>query len=266
MITDISHFGARAIKRLRIVALPLALCVGAAGAREARAQALHSLPSPQSLMARHDSLIGGRAIMEQHQSLRMVGTFTLSAAGITAPLEILKVRPNKYLFRTSLGQMGEILSGFDGSTAWAIQPGQGPVILEGEQAAQVALQADFFGDLHDPSKFSGLETLEITEFEGRRAFKTRMSRPDGAVIHGYFDVETGLSAGVSHTMETPMGKMEMVTIYSDYANFGGMLVATRVVQRNPQFDVVLSIVSVEYDVLDPAAVALPESVKALIRP
>ena len=93
-----------------------------------------------------------------------------------------------------------------------------------------------------------------------------MSRPDGAVIHGYFDVETGLSAGVSHTMETPTGKMEMVTIYSDYANFGGMLVATRVVQRNPQFDVVLSIVSVEYDVLDPAAVALPESVKALIRP
>ena len=266
MITDVSRSGARAFRRLRTVALPLALCVGAVGAREAGAQVRPALPSPQSLMARHDSLIGGRAILEQHQSLRMVGTLTLSAAGITAPLEILKVRPNKYLFRTSLGPMGEILSGFDGATAWAIQPGQGPIILEGAQAEQVALQADFFGDLHDLSKFSHVETLEIAEFEGRRAYTIRMSRADGAVVHGYFDVETGLSAGVSHSLETPMGKQEMVTIYSDYTNFDGLLVATRVVQRNPQFEVVLTISAVEFDVLDPAAVALPESVKALIKP
>lgn len=263
MITETPRFGARAIRRLLTVSLAVALSLGAPGASKAGAQ---TLPSPQSLMALHDSLVGGRETMERYQSLRMVGTFTLSAAGITAPLEILKVRPNKYLFRTSLGQLGEILSGFDGTTAWAIQPGQGPLILEGDQAKQVALQADFFGDLHDPAKFSTLETQEIVEFEGRRSYKVRMAREDGTVVHEYFDVETGLSAGGSLSMETPVGKVEMITVYSDYTNFGGMLVATRVVQRNPQFDVVLSILSVAFDVLDPAAVALPESVKALVKP
>ena len=75
-----------------------------------------TLPSARELAARHDSLVGGRALLETRQSVRMLGSFTLAAAGIEAPLEILKVRPNKYLFRTSLGMMGDILSGFDGTT------------------------------------------------------------------------------------------------------------------------------------------------------
>lgn len=224
------------------------------------------LPTAQSLAARHDSLVGGRATLEAHQSVRMIGSFSLAAAGIDAPLEILKVRPNKYLFRTSMGQLGELLSGYDGRTAWVIQPGQGPVILDGEQAAQVAEQGDFFGDLHDTTKFESMETLEETEFEGRRAYKVRLARPNGTVVHEYFDVATGLSAGGSMSVPTPLGPMEMVTVLSDYREFGGMRVATRVVQKNPQFEVVLSIVSVEFDTIDPSAVALPESVKALVKP
>lgn len=242
----------------------LAVTVGSLlSASSAHAQ---SLPSARELAARHDSLVGGRALLESRQSVRMLGSFTLAAAGIEAPLEILKVRPNKYLFRTSLGMMGEILSGFDGTTAWAIQPGQGPLILRGDQAAQVAEQADFFGDLHDFAKFSSLETEEETEFQGRRTYKVKFVRNNGTVVHEYFDVSTGLSAGGTTSVETAMGRIEMVTVLSDYKEFGGMRVATRVVQRNPQFDVVLSILMVEYDTIDSTAVALPESVRALVKP
>jgi hypothetical protein len=239
-----------------LVAVPLA----------APAALSQALPSPQELAARHDSLIGGRATLETHQSMRMIGSFVIAAAGIDAPLEILKVRPNKYLFRTSLGQMGEILSGFDGTTAWAIQPGQAPMILEGDQAAQVADQADFFGDLHDFSRFTSAETVERTEFEGRPVYKVKFVRKNGTVVHEYFDVETGLSGGGTTTIDTPMGPLEMVTVLSDYKEFGGMRSATRVVQRNPQFEVVLALVSVEYDTIDSAAVDLPESVKAMVKP
>lgn len=225
-----------------------------------------SLPAAAALAARHDSLIGGRTMLETHQSIRMIGSFVIAAAGIDAPLEILKVRPNKYLFRTSLGQMGEILSGFDGTTAWAIQPGQAPMILDGEQSAQVAEQADFFGDLHDVAKYTSMETVDETEFEGRKVYKVKIVRKNGTVVHEYFDVETGLSAGGATTVQTAMGPLEMVTVLSDYKEFGGMRSATRVVQRNPQFEVVLSLVSVEYDTIDSAAVQLPESVKALVKP
>jgi len=258
----------RILSRARRLALPCAAALVTAAATAAFAAtgaAAQSLPSPQELAARHDSLIGGRAMLETHQSVRMIGSFVIAAAGIEAPLEILKVRPNKYLFRTSLGQMGDILSGFDGTTAWAIQPGQTPMVLSGDQGAQVAEQADFFGDLHDFSKFTSTETVEQTEFEGRPVYKVKFVRKNGTVVHEFFDVETGLSAGGTTTIDTPTGSLEMVTVLSDYKEFGGMRSATRVVQRNPQFEVVLSLVSIEYDTLDSAAVALPESVKAMVK-
>lgn len=257
--------------RLRTAPRAVALLFAVAGTTlpvgTARGQALApALPPARELAARHDSLVGGRALLETRQSVRMLGSFTLAAAGFEAPLEILKVRPNKYLFRTSLGMMGDILSGFDGTTAWAIQPGQGPLILGGEQAAQIAEQADFFGDLHDFAKFSSLETEEETEFQGRRVYKVKLVRHNGTVVREYFDVSSGLSVGGTTSIETAMGRMEMVTILSDYKEFSGMRMATRVVQRNPQFDVVLTILMVEYDTIDSSAVALPESVKALVKP
>ena len=40
-----------------------------------------------------------------------------------------------------------------------------------------------------------------------------------------------------------------------------MRFATRIVQRNPQYEMVLSISAIEFDNVDAAAVALPDAVK-----
>ncbi|MEX2181287.1 MAG: hypothetical protein WD771_04550 [Gemmatimonadaceae bacterium] len=236
----------------------------AAGPAVGPAVGAQSLPTPAALVARHDSIVGGRAVLAAHQSMRLIGSFTLAAAGIEAPLEILKVRPNKYIFRSSFGSMGEVMQGFDGTTAWAIQPGVGPVLLTGAQAEQIAEQADFFGDLHDLSRFSSAETVGEETFEGRRTYKVRMVRPNGDIVHEFFDAATGLSAGGSATVPGPTGLIEHVSVFSDYKVFDGLGMATRVVQRQPQFEVVLSIVAVEFDSVDERAVALPEAVRALL--
>lgn len=225
-----------------------------------------ALPSPQQLAARHDSLIGGRAALEARKSVRMVGTFAIPAAGIEAPVEINKLRPNKYLFRTALGPMGEILSGYDGARAWQIQPGQPPSILDGSAAEQVKEQGDFFGDFHDFTRFTSAETIDQTTVDGRKVYRVKMVRPNGDAVMEHFDVETGYSIGGTMSVATPMGAIETTFSYADYKSFGGMQFATRVVQRNPQFEIIISIASVEFDTLDEAAVAVPEAVKALIKP
>lgn len=229
----------------------------------ARSQAL---PTPQQLAARHDSLIGGRAALEARKSVRMVGTFAIPALGIEAPVEINKLRPNKYLFRTTLGPMGEILSGYDGTRAWQIQPGQPPAILDGSAADQIKEQGDFFGDFHDFTRFTSAETIDQTTVDGRKVYRVKMVRPNGDAVTEHFDVETGYSIGGMMSVATPMGAMETTFSYADYKPFGGMLFATRVVQRNPQFEIIISIASVEFDTLDEAAVAVPDVVKALIKP
>jgi hypothetical protein len=229
----------------------------------ARAQ---SLPTPQALAARHDSIIGGRAVLEQHNSLRLSGSFSIPAMGMDAPIEILKRRPSQYLMRVQLGPMGEMLSGYDGKVAWSIPPGSGPVILDGELATQAKDQADFFGDLHDYTRFASVETLEPTEFEGRRVYPVRMVRASGDTLVEFFDMGTGLSAGSRTAVRTPTGRFETTSVVGEYKEFGGLIVATRIEQRNPNFLLIIRIEKVEFDTLDEAALAPPESVRALIKP
>jgi hypothetical protein len=222
--------------------------------------------TPQSITARHDSLVGGRAALEAHRSMRLIGTYAIPDAGILAPLEILKLRPNKYLFRTTFGPLGEILSGFDGTHAWAVQPGQGAVLLDKEMARQAAEQADFFGDLHDLGRFAKVELADDIEFEGRRVQRVRMVRATGDTLMEYFDAASGLSAGSLTTVNGPLGRSETTTVVGEYRDFGGFKVATRIEQRTPQYKLIISIVVVEFDTVDEAAVAPPESVRLLIKP
>lgn len=225
-----------------------------------------ALPTPAALAARHDSLVGGRAALEGARSMRMVGTLAVTAMGLEAPLEILKVKPNRYLFRAQLGPMGELLSGFDGTHAWAIQSGMGPTLVTGAEGKLIADQADFFADLHDLSRFDRVETVDQTTFEGRPTYRVRMTRPTGEVLTEYFDVETGLSAGVSASVTGPMGAMELVSVFQGYQRFGRVLRPTRTIQRNPQFETLLTISAVEFDGVSDEAVAMPAAVRALIPP
>jgi hypothetical protein len=246
----------RLLAGLLLAALPLA--AAAAGAQTP------ALPDAAVLIARHDSMVGGRAALEAHQSLKMIGTFTIAAAGIDAPLEVLRRRPDRYVFRTAIAELGDVMQGYDGSTAWTVQPGQGAQILTGEAAARLAEQADFFGDLHDLSRFSSVETVGETDFYGIRAYKVRLTRASGDVLHEYFNVETGLSAGSTSTTDTPAGPQEITTVLGEYRDFGGLLLASRVVQRQPQYEVVIRIVMIEFDRLDEAALAPPAEVRALL--
>jgi hypothetical protein len=239
------------------------LAAAIAGAARLPAQAL---PTPAQLAARHDSAVGGRAALDGYKSLHLLGTFSLPAMGIESPLEIMKLRPNIYFFRVTLGQMGEMSSGYDGKNAWAVQPGQGPMVFSGEQAATLAEQADFYASFKDFSRYASVETLDETDFEGKRAYRIRITRKSGEVLTEYYDVATGLSLGGVSSVDTPQGKIESTTVFAEYQQFGALRLASRIIQRNAQFEVILVVKEVKFDTLNEAAAAPPDAVKALIKP
>lgn len=223
-------------------------------------------PTPQALIARHDSLVGGRAAFETHQSVRLTGTFGVPMVGLEGPLEILKIRPDRFLLRATLGPLGEILSGFDGRTGWSVQPGQGPRVMTGPEAAMLATQADFFADLHDLAQFSAVESLSDTTFEGRAVLPVRLVRSTGETVTEYFDRETGLSAGSRVVVQGPQGEMEVIGVLADYRRFGAVQIPTRRIQRTAMLETVLTIRELVFDGVGPADVAPPPAVQALIRP
>jgi hypothetical protein len=225
-----------------------------------------ALPDARALVARHDSIVGGVAAYAPHRSMRTIGTFNFPMAGISAPLEVIKVRPDRLLVRISIADFGEVMQGYDGESAWAVQPNSGPQILEGLAASRMIEQASFTGELHDLSRFSSVETVADTTFEGVRVYKVKLTRPTGDIVFEYFNPVTGLSAGGSSQVVTPNGPIENITIFGDYKQFGALRLASRVIQRQPGTETMLEIVAIEFDTLDSTATVPPEAVRALRRP
>jgi hypothetical protein len=198
--------------------------------------------------------------------MHQTGTFSIAAMGLDAPVDIYKAKPNKYLMKVVMGPVGEVMQGSDGNTLWVIQPQQGATILEGAQAEAMKANTDFFAGLHDASLYKSAETIELADFEGRKCYKVKLVSNSGAESYEFFDAVTGLRAGAMTSMDTPMGKVEQTSVPSEYKDFGGIKFPTRIVSRQGQFDITITMTNVEFDKVDAATFTLPDAVKALVKP
>jgi hypothetical protein len=221
------------------------------------------LPAARRILDRYVEAIGGRAAVMRTRSSHTTGLFEVPAAGLVGQIDVYAAAPNRMFVKTNFPQMGEVTSGYDGTTAWSVDPMQGPMLLEGKQLEDTRVQADFFGRLHEPANFSSIETTGLVDFEGKQAYSVRLVRTNGDVVEELFDPTTGLLVGSVATRDTPMGPVTVTSVVSDYKKFGDQLVPTRVVQKVAGQEIVVTISSVTYDSVDPAIFELPASIKAL---
>ena len=240
-----------------------ALALAAALPIVASAQAL---PDGKALVAKHVAAIGGRDAMDKHSSLHITGTFTMAAMGIEGPVHVYRAKPNKFLQQITIGSFGESAQGFDGTTAWANQPGAGYMVLSGEMAEQTKSQADFLADFPELSKYTTIETVALEDFEGRKCYKVKLVKAVGGETIQYFDAETGLVAGSIRSTETQMGKIDITSVLADYKEQGGVKMPSKVIQKTPQGDVTLVFTAYEWDKVDAAVFNLPDGVKAMVKP
>ena len=247
--------------RRHAVAAAIALFALASAPAGAIAQAL---PSASELMAKHDALTGGRAAMAKYSSIKEVGTMNIPAAGIDATMEVYKDKSGKFLQKMVLGAMGEASTGFDGTTAWQMQMGNASII-SGDQAKAMKLQSDFFSGFHDAAKYKSAETVELTDFDGRKCYKVKVVLLDGTETFEYFDVATGLAAGTTRDVESPAGKITATQTLSEYKDFGGVKLATKTTVKGGPVEVTMNIASVEFDTVAATAFVAPDAVKALVK-
>jgi hypothetical protein len=227
-----------------------------------------ALPDGKELLAKHVAAIGGRDAMDKHTSLHMSGTFSMAAMGIEGPVHMYRAKPALFLQQITLGSFGEMTSGYDGTTAWSVNPMAGASVLSGEPAAQMKQQADFFSDYPELTKYTTIETVAAEDFEGRKCFKVKLVRADGTgEAMQFFDVETGLASGMMRTMDNPqMGKIEITVVMADYKDQGGVKMPTKITQKTPQGDVVLTFTSYEWDKVETKLFDLPDAVKGMVKP
>lgn len=227
------------------------------------AAARSDLPAARQILDRYVQAIGGREAIMRSSSSHTTGLFEVPAAGLAGQIDIYAAAPNRMLVKTDFPQMGQVMSGFDGTTAWSVDPMQGPMVLEGKQLEEMRTQADFHGRLHESSKYSSMETTGLVDFEGKQAYSVRLVRTTGDVVEELFDPATGLLVGSVATRDTPMGPVTVTSVIGDYKTFGSQLLPTRVVQKVAGQELVVTISAVTFDDVDPAVFALPESIQAL---
>jgi hypothetical protein len=224
-----------------------------------------TLPSAKSILDRHVEAIGGRAALKAVSSIHVKGSLSVPSNGMTGTIEVFAARPNKEVAKMNIGGIGESVEGFDGTVAWSTSPMTGPMLATGEELEQKKTDAEFDEDLDVASRYVSLETVEKTEFEGRPVYKVAMTRKDGGVDIGYFDVETGLKAGATVDRKNPMGTITMTTAISGYKKFGDVLQPTVSKMTVSGVQLIATFTSIEYNSVDPSVFELPAEIKALVK-
>lgn len=251
---------------LGLLASPLAAQAGHTGhhAAASTAKPAASLPAPRQIIDKYVAAIGGRDVLLKRSSSTMRGTFEMPAAGLRGEVVGQMAKPNKMVMSINFAGIGEMRSGFDGTTAWSIDPTSGPRVLDGAELAQAQMQADFLAALHDEKNFTSMETVELADFEGRPAYTVRLVRAGTDTTYEYFDAESGLMVGVRATRDTQMGPMTATTVLANYKDFGGVKMPTTTTVKTMGQEIVMTVTSMDWDTAEPAAFELPPEITVLV--
>ncbi len=193
----------------------------------------------------------------------MVGTFAMPEQGVEAKMEAWAGAPNLIKVKVTIPGMGETFEGFDGTTAWSMDPMQGPVVKHGEVAEQSAFDADYFASI-DTERFVEMETLAKEDFHGTAAYKIRLQPRVGAEITAWYAVDTGLELGQETVHKTPMGDIPGMIRMFEYADFAGMKFPTKMEQTMMGMKQIITIEKLEFDVEPAPDFSPPEAIQELL--
>lgn len=245
-------------------ALSLAQESGGTAVEEAPATTA-DLPEAKKVHEDYLTAIGGREALSAIQSSKATGEFSI--ARIKGPLTILKARPNKMLVEIDLGGMGKISQGFDGTTAWDINPGAPPTILEGDAKKERLEQADFDEEMKVDERYKSMTCVAKEEIDGHPCFKVEcVLKNNDEKETRFYDAESHFLVRVDSTKKGPLGPMKLQARLSDYREVGKVKVPFMTAVKVLGQEQVIAIKEVEQDAqLAENAFDPPEAVQKLIK-
>ena len=230
----------------------------------AQAPAGEALPSADELVAKHVAATGGEAAIRRHTSTRATGTFELAAAGLSGPVSVISSAPNRTLLKIEIPGMGEIVSGFDGTNAWSVNPMAGPRLAEGTELQMQVEESGYYGVLEQKGSVTRT-TVAKTEMGGVPCYQVKAVWKSGREGMECYAVESGLLVGRQNRIETPQGAIDQTTLIGDYKDFGGVKAPTTMRIQAGGMEQVIRFSSVEYDTVKPEEFAAPPAIQALIK-
>ena len=193
------------------------------------------------------------------------GTMSMPSSGVSGTLDVYAAKPNKSFVKLTLGGIGEVLEGFDGTVGWSLSPMTGPMLTSGKELEQKKFDADFYGDLHDRGRYKSMQTLEKTTFEGRPCYKvslvTRRTATEDIEFYDVADRPQGRDA--SPRAIRRWGPCRSRSRTATTRSSAICCVPTTMKQSTMGVQQVLTFTSVEFDNVPPSMFEPPAAIKAL---
>ena len=241
-------------RRLHPLAATLLLLVtaGAVGAQ-----------TPQEIFDRFTKAVDPDGRIASFEGLSAKGTFSMPAAGMNATFTQLQRRPNQGVISIVIDGLGEMKQGFDGTTAWASDPMQGPRIVTGPEAAAFMDGADVRTMIRGADLFSAAELAGESVLDGEKCVRVKLTWKSSRVSTECYSVTTGLILESRGVQASPQGEIETVSRLSDYRPVGGILMPYRVVVSTMGAEQILQFTEVVAGAQDAKLFELPPEIKAL---
>jgi len=172
----------------------------------------------------------------------------IPAAGIKGTAENYTAAPGKSLNKINLVGVGEIIEGFDGTTAWSVNPIQGNRDKLGEELAQTKLTYNFYREINLDKLYPKME-LKGMEKLGDKDVYVIVGTPENLPSETfYFDAKSGLLLRQDITVISPEGKLPSKTFFEDIRDVEGVKIPFKFRSVLPQFEIVVTLTEVKNNV------------------
>lgn len=207
---------------------------------EAKPAPAAKLPTAKEILDKYVAAIGGRAANEKIKTRSAKGTVELAPMGVKGTVESFAAAPGKTYVKITLNGIGDIIDGFDGTSAWQINPLTGNRVKAGSELAQTKLSADFYRDINLDKLYGKLDVTG-TEKVGDRDAYVVVATPTGLEPETfYFDTQTGLLLRTDATAVSPEGSQKTKTFFEDYREVDGVKIPFKLRSQLPQFELVMT--------------------------
>jgi len=182
------------------------------------------------ILKKNEDAVGGAEAISKIQTLKMTVKMVVGGGQMEFPMTIRTKRPN--LVRSDSEIQGKtIVSAYDGTTAWMVNPLTGssePQKMDEKMAANLA-SSDMDSSIGSLAAFKAaghtVELLGKEDVEGSPAYKIKVTRKGGLTTTSLLDTGTYLPIKAI-TKVTQMGQeMEVEGYPSNYKKVGGVMFA-----------------------------------------
>jgi len=181
------------------------------------------------VLAKNEAAVGGSTAINQVQTLRLTTSTTLGSDPAKIAMTITLKRPN--LTRTDSFSQGKALaSGFDGSSAWVINPATGVAetmnLGKTASGSLTSFQIDgILGSLNGILSGQQTHLMGVEALQGTNTYHIQAMRTDGIVSDYYVDQTTYLIVKSAAQIPQDNGVQTVESYPTDYRKVNGLMCA-----------------------------------------